>query len=90
MSDLDQIRRNVTVMNLLTESYEAHQRGDYDAARTAMDRATEVSPDAVAVITGGMFIGEVPSPEDDFGAWVEYVDAQRAKLAQAEAEAGDE
>lgn len=86
MSDLDQIRRNVQVMDLLTESFEAHERGDREAFERAHAQALDCDAAAVSVLQGGMLIGEVPRPDEDLDLWLEYVEANREKLARAEAE----
>ncbi len=83
--DIEQRRRNVRVMDLLTRSYEAHSRGDREAAQAHYDAAMEVDASATVVITGGMFIGEVPRPEEDWAAWCSYVAANREALARLEA-----
>jgi hypothetical protein len=84
--DIDQLRRNVQVMDLLTRSYEAHSRGDRGAFESAFNEAVEIDAAAVSVLRGGMMIGEVPSPERDWETWIEYVQAARDKLAAAEGE----
>ncbi len=91
MADLEQKRRTVRVLELLTESFEAHQRGDGEAFRRALDEATALDPFAVDGIRGGIMIGEIPNPERDWPAWGEYVSVNREGLAAMEAEAaGDE
>jgi hypothetical protein len=87
MADVDQIRRNVRVCELLDESFAAFQAGRREAAQALMDQAHACDLRAVSVITGGMYIGEVPRPEEDPAAWQEYISAQREALARAEAEA---
>jgi len=84
--DIDQLRRNVQVMDLLTRSFEAHSRGDIAACDRYAEQAIEIDADVVSVLRGGMVIGEVPSPERDWETWVEYVRAARDKLASAEGE----
>ena len=84
--DIDQLRRNVQVMDLLTRSYEAHYRGDREVFESAFDEAMEIDAAAVSVLRGGMMIGEVPNPERDWETWTEYVQAARDKLAAAEGE----
>lgn len=83
--DVEQRQRNVAVMELLTESFTAYHAGDRAAAGDLADRAAAVDGAAVLVITGGMRIGEVPSPDDDWPGWLEYVDANRQALADLEA-----
>ena len=86
MYDVDQLRRNVKVMDLLTRSYEAHSRGDRQTFERAFDEAVETDTAAVSVLRGGMLIGEVPKPGEDWEAWLDYVQAARDKLAAAEGE----
>ena len=90
MSELDQLRRNVRVMDLLTESAVAWSRGDREEADRLINAALECDASVVSVVRGGMLIGELPRPQEDPDAWSEYVEANREKLARAEAEeAGD-
>jgi hypothetical protein len=86
MADLEQKRRTVRVLELLTESFEAHQRGDDQAFRAALDAATECDAFALAGIRAGITIGEIPNPERDWPLWVEYVAVNREGLAAMEAE----
>ncbi len=88
MADLDQKRRTVRVLELLSESFEAHQRGDDEGFRRALDEATELDAFALAGIQGGIMIGEIPNPERDWVAWGEYVAVNREGLARMEAEGG--
>lgn len=88
MSDLEQKRRTVRVLELLTESFEAHQRGDDAAFLRTLDEATELDPAALVGIRGGITIGEIPNPERDWLAWNEYVAVNQEGLARMEAEAG--
>jgi hypothetical protein len=87
MYDLDQLRRNVRVMDLLTASYEAWSRGDKTGADLRITEALDVDADVVSVLKGGMLIGEIPRPEEDWPGWTEYVAGAREKLAAAEGEA---
>jgi hypothetical protein len=84
--ELEQRRRNVRVLELLTESYQAFTRGDEAEAKARYEAAFECDGAAATVITGGMRIGEVPRPEADLTGWTEYVEANREALAEAEAE----
>jgi hypothetical protein len=79
VSDLDQLRRNVQVMDLLTESYQAHERGDREAFERAYGEALECDPAVVSVLQGGMLIGEMPSPERDPEWWADFVAEARDK-----------
>ncbi len=88
MADLEQKRRSVRVLDLLDESFQAHQRGDSEAFRRALDAALECDADVVAVVQGGMIIGEIPRPEDHWPEWCAYLQANRDGLARMEAEAG--
>lgn len=88
MADLEQKRRTVRVLELLSESFEAHGRGDDEAFRRALDEALELDAFAVAGIRGGLAIGEIPNPERDWPLWVEYVQAARDALAAAGREDG--
>lgn len=84
MSDLEQRRRTVRVLELLSESFEAHARGDGDAFRVALDAAMECDAAAFAGIQIGMTIGEIPNPERDWPGWGEYVAVNQEALAAAE------
>lgn len=85
MSELEQRRRNVRVLDLLTESYEAHENGDEAASNAAMDRALEIDAGLVSIILGAMIIGEIPNPDRNWPGWAEYVTANRDALADLEA-----
>lgn len=89
MADLEQKRRTVRVLELLTESFEAHHRGDDEAFGRALLEATELDAFAVIGIRGGITIGEIPNPERDWPAWVDYVAVNRDGLAAMEAEEQD-
>jgi sugar phosphate isomerase/epimerase len=89
MADLEQKRRSVRVLELLDESFQAHQRGDSEAFRRALDAALECDADVVAVVQGGMIIGEIPRPEEHPNEWQEYLQANRGGLAEMEQEAAD-
>jgi hypothetical protein len=84
MIDLDQRRRTVRVLELLSESAEAYERGDKDGADRLVGEAAEVDAFAMSGIHGGIIIGEIPNPERDWPAWTEYVQAARDALAKAE------
>jgi hypothetical protein len=84
MADLKQKRRTVRVLELLSESFEAHARGDDEAFRRALDEAMEHDLPAYDGIWGGIMIGEIPNPERDWPVWVEYVSINREALAEAE------
>lgn len=87
-TELEQRRRNVQVLDLLTESLEAHALGERAESARLQDEALSLDSQAMVVITGGMLIGEVPNPEHDWTGWSEYVAAQREALAALEAEEG--
>jgi len=87
MADLEQRRRTVRVLELLSASFEAHKRGDMAGMDRLMSEAAELDVAAVSVIQGGIIIGEIPNPERDWPLWVEYVQANRDSLAEAEADA---
>jgi hypothetical protein len=86
MADLEQKRRTVRVLELLTESFEAHRRGDDEAFRRSLDEAAELDQFALVGIRGGITIGEIPNPERDWPAWGEYVSVNQEGLAAMEAE----
>jgi hypothetical protein len=88
VSGLEQRRRTVRVLELLSESFEAHQRGDDESFHAILDTAMECDGLAFAGIRVGITIGEIPNPERDWPAWGAYVAAAREALAAAEAEAG--
>jgi hypothetical protein len=88
MSDLDQHRRTVRVLGLLSESVEAYARGDASGADRLIAEAAEVDVMAMSGIQGGILTGEIPHPEQDWAAWTEYVQAARDALAVAEGQAG--
>lgn len=83
-AELDQRRRNVRVLELLTESYSAYARGEEAEAIGWYEAAFAHDAAAATVITGGMRIGEVPRPDVDWVAWTEYVAASLVALAVAE------
>ena len=87
MADLEQKRRTVRVLELLTESFEAHQRGDHEAVRVAVVQAMECDDFALAGIQGGIVIGEIPNPERDWLLWTEYVSVNKEALAAMEDDA---
>jgi hypothetical protein len=86
MTDLEQKRRTVRVLELLSESFEAHRRGDDETFRRVLDEAVDLDPAALTVIQGGIRIGEIPNPERDWPAWGEYVSVNQEGLAAMEAE----
>jgi hypothetical protein len=86
MSDLDQRRRTVRVLELLSESAEAHKRGDGDESSRLISEAADVDAFAMSGIRGGILIGAIPGPERDWPGWCEYVQAARDALAEAEAQ----
>jgi hypothetical protein len=85
MSDLEQRRRTVRVLDLLDDSFTAHQRGDVAESDRLLTEACEVDIAAVSGIQGGIMIGEIPSPETRPLEWTGYVQAAREALAAAEA-----
>jgi hypothetical protein len=88
MADLEQRRRTVRVLELLSESFEAHARGDTPAMDRLMSEAAELDVDAVSVIQGGIIIGEIPDPGRDWPAWAAYVAAAREALSAADNDDG--
>jgi hypothetical protein len=88
MSDLDQHRRTVRVLGLLSKSVEAYTRGDASAADRLIREAAEADVMAMSGIQGGILIGEIPNPERDWAEWSAYVQAARDALAVAEDDAG--
>jgi hypothetical protein len=90
MADLEQKRRTVRVLELMDASFQAHQRGDDEGFSRALDEAVALDPFAVEGIRGGIMIGEIPNPERDWPAWVEYVSVNREGLAAMEAEEAEE
>jgi hypothetical protein len=86
MADLEQRRRTVRVLDLLSDSFEAHERGDAAGMGRLIDEALEVDAFAVSGIQGGIIIGEIPDPARDWPGWGLYVDAAREALMAAEAE----
>jgi hypothetical protein len=88
MSDLDQRRRTVRVLELLSESVEAYASGDAAGSDRLISEAARVDVMAMSGIQGGILIGEIPHPEQDWAAWTEYVQAARDALAEAEARRG--
>jgi hypothetical protein len=78
--DLERRRRTVTVLDLLDQSFAAQ-----GAERSRLiQAATDLDVEAVAIIQGGMLIGEIPNPERDRSGWDEYVQAARDSLAEVE------
>lgn len=90
MTELEQKRRTVRVLELLNTSFEAHRRGDETAFKAALDEAMAVDGAAFCVIHGGITIGEIPNPERDWPGWGEYLAVNQDGLARAEAEAAQE
>ena len=88
MSNLDQRRRTVRVLELLSESVKAYACGDASAADRLIQEAAEVDVMAMSGIQGGILIGEIPHPEQDWAEWTMYVQAARDALAATEREAG--
>jgi hypothetical protein len=86
MSDLDQRRRTVRVLELLGESVEAHARGDAAASERLISEAADVDAFAMSGIHGGILIGEIPSPDRNWAGWCEYVQAAKDALAEAESD----
>lgn len=90
MSDLEQRRRTVRVLELLDASYRAHQRGDDDECGRLIGEACDVDAFAVSGIQGGVTTGEIPNPDTHLFEWAAYVQAARDELVRAEeAEAGE-
>src|ERR1035441_1617534 len=89
MSDLDQHRRTVRVLGLLSKSVEAYTRGDASAADRLIREAAEADVMAMSGIQGGILIGEIPHPEQDWDGWTMYVQSARDALAAAEAQEDD-
>jgi hypothetical protein len=90
MSDLDQRRRTIRVLGLLSESVEAYARGDAAGSDRLISEAARVDVMAMSGIQGGILIGEIPHPEQDWAAWTMYVQSARDALAAAEEEAADD
>jgi hypothetical protein len=88
MSDLEQRRRTVRVLELLDESFRAHQRGDDSECGRLIDEACDVDAFAVSGIQGGVRIGEIPNPDTHLFEWAAYVQAARDELARAEEGSG--
>lgn len=86
MSELEQRRRTVRVLELMTQSFEAHTRGDAAAVKAAIDEAIDVDFMAFTGIQGGIIIGEVPNPDQDLPGWTAYVGAAREELARLESD----
>jgi hypothetical protein len=84
--ELEQRRRTVRVLELMTQSFEAHTRSDEAAFRSAADEAFGVDTTALVGIQGGIVIGEIPNPENDWPAWNEYVAAAQEELARLESD----
>jgi hypothetical protein len=79
---LTQAQRMARVLRLLDESYLAHARGNKESMILAYEQAQEVDDAVVIAVRGGLMIGEIPRPEDDYPAWEKYVEAaQRRSLA---------
>ena len=85
-AELEQKRRSVRVLELLTKSFMAHSRGDLAACDAALTEALECDAAVVSVVRGGMVIGELPRPQEDPVAWDDYVGANQEALARLEAE----
>jgi hypothetical protein len=83
VTGIEQLRRTVRVLDLMTKSFEAHERGDGEASGNAIDEALACDAQAVTAVHGGMLIGEVPDPERDLYGWDAYVAAAHDRLARA-------
>lgn len=86
MTDQDQHRRTVRVLELLGESSQAFRRGDPGEADRLVGEAADVDAMAMSGIYGGVLTGEIPSPDLDWAGWCEYVQAARDALAAAESD----
>jgi len=87
MYDLDQLRRNVRVMDLLTRSYEAHSRGDRAVFESAFGEAIEIMPRAIDNATRDAMASYGPDLWTEQGEWsafgnkiASYLPAEIAKL----------
>ena len=89
MSDLEQKRRTVRVLELLDKSFRAHARGDIASCDALVNEALELDAAVVGVVQGGLIIGEIPRPEEHPDEWLEYLQANRDGLAAMEAEERD-
>jgi hypothetical protein len=81
--DVAQLRRTVRALELLADSYQAHQASDQEAMGAAFAASAEECPVEWNLLQGGMRIGEVPQPGDE--AWPEYLATQQARLAELNA-----
>jgi hypothetical protein len=72
-AEVDQKMRTARVLVLLDESFQARARGDQAVFNLLAQEAVRLDVHCVAVIHGGIIIGEIPNPERDYGAWAEYV-----------------
>lgn len=86
MNDLDRLRQTVAVLELLDKSARAHAEGRHADSDRYAAQVCELDVDAVAIITGGMRIGEIPSPEHEPLHWAEYLAANQDRLARLESE----
>jgi hypothetical protein len=84
VSDLDQRRRTVRVLELIGQFTQADARGGTAEADRLISEAADVDPLAVAWIHDSIVAREIPNPERDWPAWTEYVQAARDALAEAE------
>jgi hypothetical protein len=82
--DVAQLRRTVRALELLAESYAAHQRGDQASMNEIFEASGRECPLEWNLLHSGMLIGEIPQPAHP--GWDGYLWAQRAKLAQMEEE----
>lgn len=90
MNDAERTRQTAEVLRLLDESFRAHRRGDKEASDRAAQEACRLDVDAVSVVQGGIYIGEIPNPNTDYGDWWEYVQDAQDRAAEAEQRANKE
>jgi hypothetical protein len=81
------------VLQLMDEVYRAHRDGRREDFDRLSREVRELDVERVGAIQGGMFIGEIPDPAQNYPAWDEFVqsavDAANEELAQATS-CGDE
>ncbi len=83
MNVVERRRLTAAVLQLLDDSFHAHQQGDKATSDRAIAQALKMDGDCVTAVYGGMRIGEIPNPEQEPQAWAEYVQAAQQAVHDA-------
>lgn len=89
MSGVETLANAIRCLELMEASHAAWEAGEKNRCDAVIDQAAEeCGADVLAVIQGGMRIGEIPTPESEH--WHEYLQHQRDRLAALEREEADD